>query len=106
MPYSLLSGRVRSVVETSAIVTSKGQVTIPARVRAALGIRRGARLLFRVEDDHIVVEEPVSGRRAIVSRLPDFFRLAGSVPVPDELRGASWPAIRDRAREQRAVRRR
>ena len=42
-------------MEASAVVTSKGQVTIPARIREALGIRRGARLMFRVEDDHIVI---------------------------------------------------
>jgi len=92
-------------MEASAVVTSKGQVTIPARIREALGIRRGARLVFHVEDDHIVIEEPVSGRRTSVKRFVDFFSLAGSVPVPAELEGASWREIRRRAREQRADRR-
>ncbi len=91
-------------MEASAVVTSKGQVTIPARIREALGIRRGARLLFRVEDDHIVIEEPASGRRAVVRRYPDFFHLAGSVPVPRELQGASWSSIRRQARAQRLAR--
>ncbi len=31
---------------TSATVTSKGQVTIPAEVRARLGLRPGSRLAF------------------------------------------------------------
>lgn len=83
------------------MVTSKGQVTIPARIRAALGIRRGSRLLFRVEDDHVVIEDPASGRHAVVSRYPDFFQLAGSVPVPPEVKGASWSSIRRRARARR-----
>jgi AbrB family looped-hinge helix DNA binding protein len=91
-------------MEASATVTSKGQVTIPARVREAIGIRPGARLLFRVENDHITIEEPASGRRAVVTRFPDFFQLAGRVPVPTGLRGASWPAIRRRAREHRVGR--
>jgi AbrB family looped-hinge helix DNA binding protein len=91
-------------MEASATVTSKGQVTIPARVRDAIGIRPGARLLFRVENDHVVIEEPISGRRAEVRRFPDFFQLAGSVPVPSTLKDASWPAIRRLAREQRARR--
>jgi AbrB family looped-hinge helix DNA binding protein len=89
-------------MEASAVVTSKGQVTIPARIREALGIRRGARLIFHIEDDHIVIEEPVSGRRTSVKRFADFFSLAGSVPVPGELEGASWSEVRRQAREQRA----
>jgi antitoxin PrlF len=92
-------------MEASAIVTSKGQVTIPASIREALGIRTGARLVFHVEDDHIVIEEPVSGRRTSVNRYVDFFKLAGSVPVPPELEGASWSEVRRRAREQRVGRR-
>lgn len=31
---------------SSATVTSKGQVTIPAEVRSALGLRSGSRLMF------------------------------------------------------------
>jgi hypothetical protein len=70
-----------------------------------MGIRRGATLVFHVEDDHIVIEEPVSGRRTSVKRFVDFFSLAGSVPVPAELEGASWQEVRQRAREPRADRR-
>ena len=91
-------------MHASATVTSKGQVTIPASVREALGIRRGATLLFHVNDDQVVIEERESGRRAVVRLAPDFFDLAGSVPVPSELSGASWPAIRRRAREHRVRR--
>jgi len=101
-PYPLLRAKVRRV-KASATVTSKGQVTIPASVREALGIRRGSRLLFQIENDELVIEEPASGRRVVVKRFPDFFDLAGSVPVPAGLRGASWGTIRRRAREQRAA---
>jgi AbrB family looped-hinge helix DNA binding protein len=38
-------------------VTTKGQVTIPKRIRDALGIRAGDRVVFfRAEDGRIVVE--------------------------------------------------
>lgn len=36
-------------------VTSKGQLTLPARVREALGIRRGTRLKVEVEDGEILL---------------------------------------------------
>ena len=88
-------------MEASAVVTSKGQVTIPARIREALGIRRGARLMFRVEDDHIVIEQPATGRRVVVRRYPDFFKLAGSVSVPPDLKGTPWPEVRRHARARR-----
>lgn len=36
-------------------ITSKGQVTIPARIRAALSLKTGTRLAFAIEGDRIVV---------------------------------------------------
>jgi AbrB family looped-hinge helix DNA binding protein len=100
---SLLNGKVRRM-ESSAVVTSKGQVTIPAGVRAALGIRRGTRLLFHLKEDEVLIEQPGSGHQAVMRRFPDFFELAGSVPVPEALKDASWEEIRRRARKQRAAR--
>lgn len=78
-----------------ARVTSKGQVTIPKRVREALGLREGDELLFRVEPT-----------RAIVAKTPDFLDLAGSVPVPAGKRETPWEEIVRRARRERARRRR
>jgi len=43
-------------------VTSKGQVTIPKRVRQALGIRSGSKVSFKVVGDHAelaIVSRPV-----------------------------------------------
>ena len=37
-----------------ATLTSKGQITIPVEVRAALGVGRGARLSFTVRGDGAV----------------------------------------------------
>jgi len=42
----------------SATVTSKGQITIPKKVREELGLRVGDRVAFRVLDDGRVVVEP------------------------------------------------
>lgn len=81
-------------MDVSAKVTSKGQVTIPKPVRDALGLAEGDRVLFRVVDGH-----------ALIARTPDLLELAGTVPVPPKLRGASWNEIveethRIRARER------
>lgn len=48
-------------MDTSTL-TSKGQITIPASVRTALDLSAGDKLVFMVEDDHLVVV-PVRRRR-------------------------------------------
>ena len=72
-------------------VTSKGQVTIPKDVREALSLERGDTLHFRVHGD-----------RAVVSKVPDFLDLAGTVETPPEVKGLSWPEIRELAWSRRA----
>lgn len=50
-------------MEQEARVTSKGQLTIPAEVRRALGIRTGDSLVFEVEGGEMrvrVARRPVS----------------------------------------------
>ena len=69
-------------MDVTAKVTSKGQVTIPKSVRAALRIREGDDIVFRVE-----------GQRAVIARLPHFLELEGSIPVPAEKRNASWDEV-------------
>ena len=71
-------------MEISASITSKGQVTIPKEVREALGLETGDRIYFRVHREG-----------AVMSRAPGFLELAGSVPVPPELRGKPWKEIRE-----------
>lgn len=39
-----------------ATVSSKGQITLPAEARRALGVRAGDRVLVRVRDGAIVIE--------------------------------------------------
>ena len=69
-------------METSARLSSKGQITVPKSVRQALGLEEGDSVVFRVD-----------GRRATLSKTPDLLDLAGSVPVPVELRGRPWSEI-------------
>lgn len=80
-------------MDVLATVTSKGQITIPKRVREALGLEAGDTVLFAVE----------SGR-AVMARTPDLLDLAGLVPVDERLRGVSWEELRRRSRMARSDR--
>ena len=82
-------------MDERARLTSKGQVTIPKRVREALDLRAGDELVFRVQR-----------ARAIVAKTPDFIELAGSVAVPAGKRGTPWDEVISRTRHERAERRR
>lgn len=77
-------------MDVSAQLSSKGQLTIPKAVRDALGLAEGDQVVFRIE-----------GRRALLARTPKLLDLAGTVPVPAQKRGTSWPEIRRRTREAR-----
>jgi antitoxin PrlF len=81
-------------MDSSARITSKGQVTIPKDVRDALGLAEGDELLFRVEH-----------ARAVIAKTPDFLELAGSVPVPAAKRGTAWDEVLRATRAARARRR-
>jgi antitoxin PrlF len=95
-PYCDVTGK-ETEMDVMAKLTSKGQITLPKAVRDALELEAGDTVLFRVEEGES--EEGSRGRRALLSKVPDFISLAGSVPVPPELKGASWEEIRKRARE-------
>jgi len=74
-------------MDIAARLTSKGQITIPKPVRDALKLDEGDQVVFRV----------IEGERAILARTPNLLELAGSVPVPPEVRGLPWDEIRRRA---------
>jgi AbrB family looped-hinge helix DNA binding protein len=80
-------------VDASARLTSKGQVTIPKRVRDALDLHVGDELHFRVERS-----------RAVLAKTPDFLSLAGTVATPPGKRGSAWDDVLRRTRSERAGR--
>jgi AbrB family looped-hinge helix DNA binding protein len=82
-------------VDVIAKITSKGQVTLPKRVRDALGLRDGDSIVFRVD-----------GKRAVLARTPDFLELAGTIDVPAAKRSVAWEQVLRRTREARAATRR
>lgn len=51
-----------------AIVSSKGQVTLPAAMRARLGIQPGSHIQFELRDKELVItpELPMSAYRGIL----------------------------------------
>ncbi len=65
-------------------VTSKGQVTIPKRVREYLGIEPGGEVKFRLADDGHVIIERADGTRP-PSRFEKALGSAGPGPTTDEL---------------------
>ncbi|MEV0061068.1 AbrB/MazE/SpoVT family DNA-binding domain-containing protein [Nocardia sp. NPDC050718] len=73
-------------MDALARLTSKGQITVPKAVRDALELHTGDNVHFRVE-----------GEVVVLAKTPDLLDLAGSVPVPPQVRGRSWEEIRDAA---------
>lgn len=77
-----------------ATVTSKGQVTLPARLRTLLGVKTGDKLVFH-RDGHGSVRI-----EALTSSLGDLVGIVGTAPRTvtgqqiarwiDESRGARW----------------
>ena|SRR5579862_1175369 len=83
MPYNLLSGNEAACM-SEATVTSKGQVTIPAEIRRAMGLIAGERVIFTQLDDGTIVFR--AKRRSIVELkglLKPARRSKGPVPIKD-----------------------
>ena len=69
---------------TSATVTSKGQVTIPADVRARLGLRPGSRIAFVATAGGYEIHPQAASIKDLKGAVP---RLAQSVSI-DEMNEA------------------
>ena len=86
---------VRTSMEVSARLTSKGQLTVPKTVRDALHLEQGDRVTFRVQGEH-----------AVIARTPDLLALGGTVRVPASKRGTPWDQVLGVTRAERARTRR
>jgi AbrB family looped-hinge helix DNA binding protein len=64
-------------------VTSKGQVTIPKKVRDYLGIRKGTIVEFRLEDGKVVLTR--AGAKKPKSRLARLVGIAKGGMTSDEI---------------------
>jgi antitoxin PrlF len=88
-------------MEVPATVTSKGQITIPARVRKALGLAAGDRVIFRLADEKIFLRaEDNRYGEAELGRVPDFFELAGTVRTPPGVDPSDYAGERSAAWEE------
>jgi len=56
--------------DADAILTSKGQVTVPARIRERLGVKPGDRLRFHLAESGSLTVTAI-GRRSIFERLEE-----------------------------------
>jgi AbrB family looped-hinge helix DNA binding protein len=56
------------ILEVEAIVSSKGQVTLPAAMRARLGITAGSHIHFELRGNELIIkpELPMSAYRGIL----------------------------------------
>ena len=52
-----------SVIEASSTITIKGQTTVPKSVRQALGVARGGKIAYRIEEGRVSVHNPMSEQR-------------------------------------------
>ena len=60
--------RTSTTLRAQAVVSSKGQVTLPAAMRAQLGLEAGSRIRFELRDRQLVItpELPISAYYGIL----------------------------------------
>lgn len=65
-------------------VNPQGRVTIPAGLRRQLGLHPGSRLVIRVEEDRIVLEDPTAMLARLRARLAAAREAAGVTTLDSE----------------------
>jgi antitoxin PrlF len=68
-----------------AILTSKGQMTIPKEVRNALKLKPSERVIIVVEGDHAVIK-PLRG---------DILDIGGSIKIPEQEKPIPFRKVRE-----------
>lgn len=76
--------------EAHSILTSKGQTTVPSRIREALRLKAGDRILYEIKGDSVVIR-PHPGAMAVF----------GSLKLSADKAGVSFAEARQIAREKR-----
>ncbi|MDR1998837.1 MAG: AbrB/MazE/SpoVT family DNA-binding domain-containing protein [Frankiaceae bacterium] len=73
-----------------ATITSKGQITLPAAARRALGLREGQKVGIRIEQDSLVIEAPrdIDSVRALIRAEAEARGTWGTIPTS----GQGWAA--------------
>jgi antitoxin PrlF len=85
------------VSEYLTVVTRKGQITIPAPIRKALGLVEGDRVALVIgEDQHVYIARPTG----VVARTAGMLKAPGQPLTVEELRQAGEDAIAEAADER------
>ena len=66
-------------------ITTKGQVTIPQRLRLKFGLLPHTDVIFEEADGHVVLRPALSKRALVEARLRDARGLAAGGPSTDEV---------------------
>jgi antitoxin PrlF len=80
--YTCISKEKEMLMDTDATLTSKGQTTIPKRIRDSLGMKAGDRMSFTLMPDGVVVMR-VKNKR--VADLAGILHKKGRKPIPIDL---------------------
>jgi antitoxin PrlF len=82
--------------EQLTVVTRKGQVTIPADIRRALGIKEGDKVAFVLEDDQV----KLTRKGSVVEQTAGALKSDIPALTPQEEREAAEQAIAEEAIER------
>ncbi len=77
------------MIELRSTVTRKGQVTVPAEIRRALGLKEGDKVVFTLEDDEVRFARTGS----VVELTAGAIKSHGPPPSAEELRELAEEAI-------------
>ena len=72
---------------THSTITSKGQTTVPASVRRALGLEAGDRIVYEIQGDSVVIRPQ-----------PEAMEVFGSLKPPAGKSGVSFADEREKSR--------
>lgn len=73
-----------------AVLTSKGQMTIPKEIRRALGLKPSERVIIVIEGDHAVIK-PLRG---------NILDIGGSIRIPAKERPIDFHRVREEIKKR------